>query len=42
MRDCPLCGTTIQRTQGGTLADGMREHYNVVHPGEAIPWVGDR
>lgn len=31
---CPLCGTEIQRTIYGTLADGMRAHYETVHPND--------
>lgn len=36
-RQCPLCCAYVQRTQTGNLADGMRAHYRVVHPGEAVP-----
>ena len=36
-RQCPLCSTYIQRTVAGILADGMRAHYRVVHPGQPAP-----
>jgi len=36
-RACPLCGTPVQRTPDGTLADGMREHCKAVHPGKPVP-----
>lgn len=39
MTDCPLCGTTLQRTPDGTLQDGVAAHYRVVHPGKAVPVV---
>jgi hypothetical protein len=31
-QNCPECGTWIQRAPDGTVADGMRIHYLVVHP----------
>lgn len=36
-KQCPKCGTPVQRTTDGTLADGMAMHYRVVHPGEQVP-----
>jgi hypothetical protein len=29
---CPLCLTPLQRTQEGTLQEGMNEHLKVIHP----------
>ncbi len=37
MAKCPLCPVLVQRTPDGTLADGMRAHFHVVHPGQAVP-----
>ena len=28
---CPLCGTRVQRTPDGTVADGMAAHQLAVH-----------
>lgn len=28
---CPRCGCPIQRTAGGTIADGMAAHDSYVH-----------
>ena len=35
---CPIktCGCPIQRTPRGTLADGMRKHFQFVHPGRTL------
>jgi len=29
---CPLCLARLQRTQSGTLRDGMNQHLKVLHP----------
>lgn len=31
-----VCGTPIQRTSKGDLADGVRAHYRTVHPERRI------
>ena len=36
MAKCPLCTVLVQRTPDGALADGMRAHYTVVHPGKTV------
>lgn len=33
---CPVCSCPIQRTDGGTLDDGFREHSRVVHPDQVV------
>jgi hypothetical protein len=33
---CDTCGNRLQRTHAGTLRDGIRAHYRVVHP-EKLP-----
>lgn len=40
MRDCPECGTPIQRIGDGDVLDGLRAHYRVVHPQAKLPaWL---
>jgi len=34
------CGTWVQRTPDGTVADGMARHLLVVHAGEEVPSGG--
>lgn len=34
---CPECSCPIQRTNGGTVQDGLAAHYATVHPGMAVP-----
>jgi hypothetical protein len=35
-RQCPLCGTWVQATIAGTVADGMNAHRKTVHGGSAV------
>lgn len=39
--NCPYpgCPTQVQRTQHGTLQDGLAAHYKTVHPGTPVPIV---
>ena len=33
---CPLCLCPIQRTEAGTVDDGMRAHFTYVHPDQPL------
>ena len=35
----PECEVQVQRTQHGTLQDGLAAHFAVVHPGDPVPTV---
>lgn len=33
---CVLCPTWLQRSVNGSITDGVRQHYRVVHPERKI------
>lgn len=36
VRKCGRCGCPVQRIRSGSLVDGMRQHFDIVHPGAQI------